>query len=153
MPKYDGMLTTLYCDASWYQEERVGGWAVWLRSERGRIVRAGTVPDYCEHAYEAELAAIFAGVYLTTASWPDTSAIVVRSDCDAALKLMSGRNLPRHQGAHMLTSKISEIQKSIRLLPKWVKGHQSGDSTEAWINRKVDRLAREKARGALSLGQ
>lgn len=144
------MLTTLYCDASWYHEEKVGGWAIWLRSEKGRIVRAGAVPDYCLHAYEAEFAAVFAGIHLALVSWPETKAILVRSDCDSALKLMTGRHQPRHEGARRLAEKVAEFRSSVRLLPRWVKGHQSGDSTEAWINRRVDRMAREAARAEVS---
>jgi len=141
------MLTTLYCDASWYGRLQVGGWAVWLRSERGRIVEKGAAPDYCAYSYEAELSAIFAGIHLTTDSWPETEAILVRSDCEQALGLLTGKQQPNpdHAGACRLVERLRHYQDEhkFRLIPRWVKGHQNGNKTDAWLNRRVDRMARQ----------
>jgi ribonuclease HI len=138
------MLTTLYCDASWCPHLLVGGWAIWLRSERGRIVEDGVVPEYCSQSYEAELAAIYAGIYRTLSRWPNTTAILVRSDCETALHLMSNLYQGRHQGARRLATKIHGLQREVgvRLIPRWVKGHQRGTNTDAYLNNRVDEMAR-----------
>ena len=139
------MLTTLYCDASFCPHHLVGGWAIWLRSEQGRIVEDGPTPDYCDQSNEAELAAIYAGIYRTSKRWPTTTAILVRSDCQTALELMDKKYRPRSRGAHRLASKIHRLQEEggFRLIPRWVKGHQRGNKTDAWLNNKVDELARK----------
>jgi ribonuclease HI len=139
------VLTTLYCDASFCPHQLVGGWAIWLRSEQGRIVEDGATPDYCTQSYEAELAAIYAGIYRTSKRWPGTTAILVRSDCQTALELMDRKYRARSRSAHRLTTKIHQLQaqQGFRLISRWVKGHQRGSQTDAWLNNKVDELARK----------
>jgi ribonuclease HI len=140
------MLSTLYCDASWSHHRQRGGWAVWLRSNDGRIIEHGRVPDYCTLSYEAELAAIFAGVHLATKKWPTTEAVLIRSDCRQALDLIGEKRPPKakHPGACRLVSKILEVRDAakVRLIPRWVKGHQDGQKVDAWLNRRVDLLSR-----------
>ena len=121
------MLTTLYCDASFCPENLVGGWAVWLRSERGRHVESGATPDYCDYSNEAELAAIYAGIYRTVTRWPKTEAILVRSDCTTALRWMEGRSQVRSAGGQRLVKHIGKlkVEHNVRLIPRWVKGPRS----------------------------
>lgn len=142
------MLVTLYCDASWLPEHNVGGWAVWLRSEQGRVIRSGTTPDYCTMAFEAELAAVFAGIHLARRHWNDTSKVIVCSDCEQALWLMTGRLSPSRYASSRLMSRIRKESKEIRLVPKWVKGHRVTGGTDAYLNRRVDQMARKAARKA-----
>jgi len=144
-PQGGRVLTTLYCDASFCPDKKVGGWAIWLRSEHGRIVEDGPTPEYCQNSYEAELAAIYAGIYRTSRRWPMTAAILVRSDCQTALDLMENRYEARSGGGRRLATKIQELKArhDLRLIPRWVKGHQRGSKTDAWLNNKVDELARK----------
>lgn len=148
MTDYKPTDVTLYCDASWYAEESVGGWAVWVRSTYGRIVRAGVCPDYLTNSYEAEIAAIFAGLHLTTKAWPELKSILVRSDCTGALRALE--NPPRSPGGKRLHSKIVELRQEhgLKLIPAWVRGHQGGSRRDAWLNRKVDEMAKDKAQSA-----
>ena len=138
-------MTTLYCDASFCPHQLVGGWAIWLRSEQGRIVEDGPIPDYCTQSHEAELAAIYAGIYRTVKRWPMTEAILVRSDCQTALELMGQKYRPRSRAAHRLVGKVQKLKThhNLRLIPRWVKGHQTAKKTDAWLNNKVDELARK----------
>lgn len=145
------MLVTLYCDASWSTSHGgTGGWGVWLRSDQGRIIRRGPCPDYCKHVFEAELAAIFAGLHLAVTYWPDTKTIVVRSDCRHAVNIVTGQQVPKekHRAARRLRNKITKLRKrhKVRIIGKWVKGHQPGDKVDAYLNRRVDQLAGEAMR-------
>lgn len=145
------MLTTLYCDASFCPTTRVGGWAVWLRSDKGRLIESGTLPGYIEESFEAELAAIYAGVYRAVTRWPETEAVFVRSDCETAFIKLDRPDTTWRPGAVRLVEKVLGLrdEHKIRLVKGWVKGHQRGHSTEAYLNRRVDHLARhemEKAR-------
>ena len=78
---------TLYCDASWCPRQKVGGWGIYCKSDKGRFEGQGRIPDYCQDNNVAELAAIFAGFYRISKTWPDTTVIFVRSDCKGALGL------------------------------------------------------------------
>jgi len=139
------MLTTLYCDASWCPHEQVGGWAIWLRSERGRHIESGAVPDYCQYSNEAEFAAIYAGIYRAVTKWPKTTAILVRSDCTGALHWMERRYPINSQAGRRLQKRIAELKekRKVRLIPRWVRGHRGGKDTDVYLNRRVDEMARE----------
>lgn len=143
------MLTTLYCDASFCPQTHAGGWGVWLRSNRGRVVRSGITPHYVIDANEAELAAIYAGVFLAVRHWPETEAILVRSDSRTALSRMDDYRKARREGAKKLAEKIRELQKKhdVRLISRWVKGHRSGSAVDVYLNNRVDEMAREAMQG------
>lgn len=139
------MLTTLYCDASFCPETLAGGWAVWLKSNQGRIVRSGLMPSYVQNSNDAELAAIFAGVYLATQKWPSTEAILVRSDSQTALRWMRSAEGDRRDETQRLAAKIQELRAkhNFRIIDRWVKGHRRGTQTDVWLNNRVDEMARE----------
>lgn len=141
------MLTTLYCDASFCPDEMVGGWAIWVRNERARHIEKGPTPEYCNNSAEAELAAIYAGIYRIVTRWPDTTAILVRSDCQAALGWATDEFSPKPEkkSAVKLTKKIQLIKREhpVRLIPRWVKAHRKGSETDVYLNRRVDEMARE----------
>src|SRR5438309_4046837 len=48
-----------------------GGWAVWVRSDLGRIVRNGPCPDFVHDSNSAELYAVYMAVKLTIETWGD----------------------------------------------------------------------------------
>jgi ribonuclease HI len=138
------MLVTCYTDAS-YSKRAGGAWAVWLRCDRGRIVKSGSCPDYVTDSTCAELAAIFAGVFLAVRAWPATRVILVCSDSQSALALAGPQAKPARKPAnrklqHKLRALMAE--RSIELLFRWVKGHQPARAgTAAWLNRNCDKRA------------
>lgn len=137
------MLTTLYCDASFCHQSKVGGWAVWLRSDQGRHVESGPMPDYCTSSNDAELAAIYAGIYRAATMWPQAEVVLVRSDSDTALNWMARRHEASSPGSRRLVAKIRDLEKQhrLRLVPRWVQSHQRGNTTDAYLNRRVDQMA------------
>jgi ribonuclease HI len=143
---------TGYTDAS-FQRKTGGAWAVWLRSDEGRIVRSGTCPPYVRDSQAAELAAIYASVYLATKTWPATRGVLICSDCQGALAaaevtaaLASDRAIRRLQ--QRLRDVIAAARVDLRL--RWVKGHRPKSAdTRAWLNHQVDRLAGKARRAAL----
>ncbi|MEI7891749.1 MAG: ribonuclease H family protein [Myxococcales bacterium] len=139
------MLVTLYTDAS-YSQSRGSGWAVWLRSNRGRIVRYGECPPYVSSSHDAELSAIFAGVYLARSSWPDATRILVCSDCKGALDQIAAHlTRARHSSTARLLTKIDKLVagSGVTLDCRWVKGHQNpSNGVGAWLNVRCDALSR-----------
>ncbi|KYF56623.1 hypothetical protein BE08_42920 [Sorangium cellulosum] len=85
---------TCYTDASFGPSG--AGWAVWARCVEGRVVRRGACPGYVTSSLEAELAAIFAGVFVACRTWgARIRGVVVRTDCQAAIHLLT----TDHEGA------------------------------------------------------
>lgn len=147
---------TCYADASFTR--RGAAWAVWLRSEEGRLVRRGPCPAYVKGSIEAELAAVFAGVYLARKTWgAAVRGVYVRTDCQAIVGMLQSPALrPRvarsHPGLARLWEKVRAFaaEHAIELDLRWVRGHQKGGSTQAWLNRQCDALAgvsRKEAEG------
>ncbi len=144
---------TCYADASF--SRKGGAWAVWLRCERGRIVRNGTCPRYVKDANAAELAALFAGMYVATSTWgSDVRGISLRSDSQAAIGLADpSATLARRDSYRRLQTKIRELvsSHSLELDLRWVRGHQPiANGTIAYLNRECDRLAKRARRAARS---
>lgn len=138
---------TCYTDASYTR--RAAGWGVWLRSARGRIVRHGACPPYVSSANEAEMAAIFAGVYLARKAWgAAVCGLFVFTDSQAAIGFLNGEALrPRVErsapGIVRLRDRIRAFaaEHGIELDLRWVKGHQKTDSVRAYLNARCDLLA------------
>jgi ribonuclease HI len=139
------LLVTCYTDAS-FSESRGARWAVWLRSDEGRIVRSGRCPDYVVTSTNAELSAILAGVHLALSRWVATRVILVRSDCKTALALADGSGRARDPAAQRLHGKIQGLlaRAGVEIRCGWVKAHQpSATSRAAFLNNACDRLARK----------
>ncbi|MGK3992125.1 RNase H family protein [Sorangium sp. So ce1024] len=138
---------TCYTDASFGPSG--AGWAVWARSVEGRVVRRGACPGYVKSSLEAELAAIFAGVFVACRTWgARVGGVVVRTDCQAAIHLLTTdavrpRTQKRWPGAMRLRAKIQDLvkERGIGLELRWVMGHQPSNSVQAYLNRACDKLA------------
>ena len=144
------MKTTLYTDASVDTHTRTGGWGMWAKSDIGRIVRGGVIhPKFCGDSTHAEMAAVFAGLHVVLRAWgDDLTEVLVRSDNNTVTRLLSSegtrmRCYRRHPELKDLVDRITEkLGDKVRLIPAWVKGHQTGWSTPAYVNDECDRQAR-----------
>jgi hypothetical protein len=138
---------TCYTDASF--SRTAAGWGVWLRSARGRIVRHGACPPYVSSANEAEMAAIFAGVFLARRAWGEAvRGLVVYTDSQAAIgflrdEALSARIQRSAPGIVRLREKIRSLagEHGIELDLRWVKGHQRTNTVRAYLNARCDQLA------------
>lgn len=137
------MLTTLYTDASFHHETKNGGWAVWARSDRGRIVKSGPCPGYVDDSNDAELAAMFAGIYLIGQNWSDTNRILICSDSQTALRWVLDNERSRRETTAKLQKMIRKqcIEHGFSITPRWVKGHSGAGTTQAYLNAKCDEFA------------
>ncbi|WP_437955073.1 RNase H family protein [Sorangium sp. So ce119] len=145
---------TCYTDASFGPSG--AGWAVWARCVEGRVVRRGACPGYVKSSLEAELAAIFAGLFVACRTWgARIRGVVVRTDCQAAIHLLTTdavrpRTQNRWPGAMRLRAKILALvkERGIGLDLRWVMGHQASNCVQAYLNRACDKLAAVARSGA-----
>lgn len=135
---------TLYADASWGHRSGKGGWAVWIASDAGRIIRAGPCPAYCSDANDAELVAIFAGLHLIATHWPTYRTVLVRSDSQDALNRLRRPSPPRRPAMQPLAAKLEDLLGRFEdVQPFWVRGHQGTGTRPGYVNDKVDELSRQ----------
>lgn len=137
------LLVTAYTDASFSTK---GGWAIWLRSGLGRIVRHGDCPDTVTDSFMAEMFAIKMALQVIVKEWPGGEVVLVNTDCLAAIDgLTPGAPNFRNAGLLALQEEIESFVFSnyLTMRFKHVKGHTGRDDIRSWLNRRVDQLSRE----------
>jgi ribonuclease HI len=131
----------LYVDASYCPETGAAGWAAWVRSDVGRVQRAGVLPAYVEHSLHAELAAVFAGLYVAKRAWPELPAVLVRTDCQGILAHITRESEePADPVLRRLRERIDSV--GVVVTAAWVRGHAGGKHTASWLNCWCDAQAR-----------
>jgi ribonuclease HI len=137
---------TLYTDASFHPKEG-GGWACWLRSSLGRVVRQGVCPPEVRDNNLAEMHAIWMGITIGMETWAKAGieGFHVKTDSTVAISVLKyGARPPRQHASKLYQERVRALlSPDIRIKLVWVKGHQSGDGVQAWLNNKVDSLSRD----------
>lgn len=134
---------TCYVDAS-YSRKTGACWSAWRRSSAGRIIRSGACPSGIRDSVGAELAAIYAGVFLAVARL-GARGVLVRSDCRPALGLAApdARRARRREHARLqarLRALVAEHDVDVDL--QWTPPHRPrNEGTRAILNAACDRLA------------
>lgn len=144
----DNVWVTAYTDASFVRDR--GGWSVWLRSERGRIVRSGECPGHICDSMCAELWAVIQAVEISISEWKDSvKGIQLNMDCISLCDRFWpwSRSFARHDLEALRMQVVETIKKAdIRVRTKHVKGHSNGDGIRTYLNQQVDRMSRRKAK-------
>ncbi|XXX79262.1 RNase H family protein [Sorangium sp. So ce134] len=135
------MRVTVYTDAGFCSRRMIGAWGAWCRSDKGRVQGSGRCSPAVSTSFQAELQACVEGVRLAKATWPETSAAIVVSDCDGVkLHIERDRSLAKHPLVRSLLEQLDGL--GVEIEARWVKGHQRPtDGTQAWLNVAVDGLA------------
>ncbi len=141
------MWVTLYTDASVGNDG--AAWAAWLRCDLGRLVHSGAFapdlfPPNKHDSTLAEILAILEGVRIGREHWKTASGFLVRTDSQAAADILRYR-APPHRRADFRAAQErlrSLLAPDIKIRTTWIPGHQKPDHTKAWINDRVDALAR-----------
>lgn len=144
------MNVTCYADASW-SKKTGGAWAVWLRSDAGRLVRGGQCPSYVKGSAQAELAAIFAGMFLAVRHWgAEVGSILICSDCVSALDAIDPEApLSKRKDVRRLQGRVRALvqEHGLRVETRHVRGHQDPDkNTPSFLNTQCDRIANRTRR-------
>lgn len=129
---------TLYTDGS-----GLGGYGIYGVSSYGKLERGGKC--HYRDSVACELYAILQGIKECVKTW-EIRGVTVRSDSQQALKLAVNAVEEKYSNRPDLKNLQQDIKQSlgnIKLKAKWVRGHQSSNSSPAYLNRKVDRIAAE----------
>lgn len=142
------MWVTAYTDASF--TNNCGGWSVWLRSERGRIVRSGVCPAGVRDSMCAELWAIIQAIEISVAEWKDSvKGIQVNTDCISLCDRLWPWSKPfaRKDLEELRSQAAAKIAAAgIKIKTKHIKGHGHGDGIRTYLNQQVDRMSRRKTK-------
>lgn len=134
---------TLYTDAS-----GLGGYGIYGVSNYGKLELGGK--SKYRDSIACELYAILQGIRECVKHWKGIVGVTVRSDSQQALKLAMNAIDEKYSRRSDLKELQEQLKKTlgeeVELKTKWVRGHQSSNSSSAYLNRKVDRLAAEYSR-------
>lgn len=143
-----------YVDASYHHDTKRAGWGCWLRDAHTRILRNGPSPRWVSSANDAELTALFAGIWTAVSSLDTTQAniLVLKTDSQHAARLFgwdggTKKEPKRIQVLDLIFRGFDLAERAgLKLIVKWVKGHQGTAYTQAYLNTQADRLAKEAMR-------
>lgn len=169
------MLVSLFSDASICHKRRVGGWAAWLKSDRGSI-RTGshfrtTVFDTSIAEAMAVVNGLVAGTNVKLIQAGDV--VLIQTDNDSVMSVLEGtakrkvniathrrrkiswnrlRRESRYQNAEiqLVAAAFAKIKSKFQLTIKWrhVKGHRGTADPRSAVNSHCDLIAREHMKRA-----
>lgn len=132
------MWVTAYTDASVRNGKAT--WAIWLRCERGRVIKAGVCPEITNNV-AAEVYAAYMALTHALATWEGVEGIQINSDCQTVVQF---KRWPMSKNAEIRCEELRfrSAASAIRVTTKWIKGHQaSNKGVRQYLNNQVDKLA------------
>lgn len=132
--------------------ERSSGWGMWGRDDNIRVLSSGPGPDWASDSSLAELCAVAASVAVCINHLDMSSNImVIKTDSQTVCQwfgwsggvIRNGR-LPVCVEALKLMKRVLEmcLDSKIKLVVKWVKGHQAIVDVKGYFNARVDGMAK-----------
>jgi ribonuclease HI len=169
------MLVTLFSDASMCPERKIGGWAAWLKSDRGSLRGGARFKVRVGDSSMAEAMAVMNGLTVGASEGiirrKDT--VLVQTDNDAVMGILEGtvrRSLSlefkrrrgrsrdqvvkdvgaRNQEIVIVADAFSAFIQENSVVVRWrhVKGHRGKQDRRSAVNTFCDRTARDHMREA-----
>lgn len=159
VPKGQEVWLSGYTDASYADKgpQAGGAWGIWVRDHDRRVLRAGPCPRWVHESNQsvnhAELCGVHAAAMTIIEKLDVTrgNIAVVKTDSQAVASWFGWkghRRFPRHREALRLVAEVYEKMEAhgIKFIVKWVKGHKERESTQGYLNDRVDKMAGEARR-------
>lgn len=149
---------TVYSDASYDSERRLGTWAFRARSDKGRWSGSGVCPRPMTGAAEAEAYAIAMGIWTSFKRCPALVGFFVNTDAlSVAAVFWRLVGIESRRGPGTGEPEVLEIVRRVTaaVRPRWirvkhVKGHSGTGNVRSYLNDAVDRVALAALRKARS---
>jgi len=145
-------LITLFSDASWCPQSKVGAYACWWKTDGITGRDSGVLKGPCISAEIAELFGLANGIWLVLRRVRpgQGSKIIAQTDCVGAIGILKGtRRTPPAEGiacADMVRAMLQ--QAGVRVEYRHVKGHRGVETPRNAVNSWCDRAARDHMRAA-----
>lgn len=149
------MLVTINTDASFNPKYKIGGYAYWMVYDGKRLKRGGLLKS-CENNIEAEVKAIANALYrLIKTDFKLVSGIIINTDCENAIHLITGETKSKNQNISDTVSAIREYILKLKLIHgivkpdfdyidlRHVKAHTKATDKRSYVNDWCDRVAKD----------
>ena len=151
IPEGNERWLSAYADASYAEhgEHPGASWGVWIRTNRHRVLRAGPCPRWVfgTGSTYAELCGVYTAIVTALDGLDDRANImVVKTDCQGVRQWFGwGGRLrfpPESEALRMVLDAFERADAAgVRLVIKWVRGHAKKDTTQGYLNHRVDQMA------------
>lgn len=144
------MLVSLFTDASYCPDTKVGGYGIWAKCELGQVKGYGPMKRDVANSTVAEARAVYAGLQLIALQpwWPESKRILIQTDNMQVVRAIKplGRQFFNGDWQKVFTQALKEFeqQHGVKLESRHVRGHQKSSlATRNWVNNKTDKLAKK----------
>lgn len=135
---------TIYTDASLIWKKGEAFWAFHAKCCKGRYQDRGEADRTIWDSNIAEMYAICIAVWKCLKKWPHVSGFFVNTDSKVCCKIWwDWENSPNIPEAIEMKNNLKKSLGDRWIKVKWVKGHQEKDDARAYLNNKVDHMAKK----------
>jgi ribonuclease HI len=144
------MTATINSDASHYADYKVGAYAFWISTAKGRIRKAGALKGEVYSSNEAEFKSILNGLHtLYNAKLGDITDIYINTDSRMVIRVLKeNSNSP---WCVDLIKAYNEITGKLNanIILRHVKGHLHTKTPRHWVNDWCDTEAKRHAKAEI----
>lgn len=148
------MLVTINTDASFYPLQKIGGYAIWIASNKGRVKHAAGFKQTLHSPHDAEFKVIINALHLLKKQRWEITEIYINTDSQTVIETIEAKGtfkkLPQYGKDNYQTylSIIKELGVNHVSL-RHVKAHQHTNTARHWVNEWLDKEAKKAARKIL----
>lgn len=146
------MLVTINTDASYHPKHKVGAYAFWIVSNKGKIMNCGPLKEAL-NPQDCETKCIANALHtLLHSQWDGITRIVINTDSDSSIKSIKRKSKGVNSYCYKL---LIQIRKKNGIYGKpihefrSIKSHSGTDEKRKWVNDWCDRMAKEQMRKLL----
>ena len=152
-------LITMFTDAGYCPERKIGTWAVWAKRDGKTFRYSGVLRGEVDDSAIAELRATVNGVCAVLAAMKPEKAtkIIAQSDCESAVGALLGSHYKRKEARKRVESATNLLHKRLRetgvvVEYRHVSGHRGTVNPRAavntWCDQECTRLLRQARKSA-----
>jgi len=148
------MLVTINTDASFYPMQKIGGYAIWIASNKGRVKLAAGFKNVLETQHDAEFKAIINALHLLKRQRWEITEIYINTDSQTVIQMVETKatfkKLPQYgKDNYQSYLKIIEELGVKHVSFRHVKSHLHTNTARHWVNDWLDTEAKKAARKIL----
>jgi ribonuclease HI len=146
------MLVTITTDASYYKQYKIGAFAFWISSDKGRVTIAAPFKNVVESSHDAEFKCIINSLHsLHKQKW-DVKEIYINTDSQTVIGTIEGtaNKLPEYGKENLKAYKAIIKQLNVTHVSlRHVKGHKHTKTARHWVNNWCDVNAKKNAKNKI----
>jgi len=147
------MWVTINTDASFYASHKIGGYAIWISTQLGRIRQYSSFKGNVESSNDAEFKAIINALYLLKKQNWVITGVHINTDSQNVIDYISGKQTPKTQTLKTNLDIFFNVLREMgvkHIKTKHVKSHNDKLTPRTWVNDWLDKHAKKAAKEKLN---